>query len=129
MNRFGDGDYIIYLHADERKWRVVLEAFESIHENASSVGIESLVSIQPPIPAQSWQDYRYGELHTKVAAAVRDIGFEVFDLYDTLAQHPPTSLRVSPADNHANTDAHRLIAEALLPEVSRRLDVLGPDAR
>lgn len=128
VDRYGGGDYIAYLHADERKWRAVLNAFESIHRNASSRGIDSLLFIQPAIPEKTWENYLYADLHRQVADAARATGFDVLDLYETYARHPPASLRASPTDNHSNTDAHRLIAETLLDEVARRLADRAPDA-
>ena len=88
---------------------------ETIHYPDKQVEreIPILMIIFPFIPAESWDDYQYRNLHEKVAAAGAAAGFEVLDLYDVFAASEPSSLRNSDKDPHPNGLAFGLVAEVV----------------
>src|SRR5262245_2300271 len=93
----GGGDYIRYLHAPGReKWRSVEQAFRSIGEDARGAGAWVVVAIFPITPKTSWSDYRYADLHARVARAALSRGFTVVDLLPVFRGRDPRDLVVSP---------------------------------
>ncbi len=112
--RWGDGDYLRYLHAPDRgKWRSVVEAFDAIARMTRRRDVRVVVAIFPLIPRREWRGYPYADLHRQVAGAARAKGFEVVDLLEVLSRHDPRDLRLTKEDDHPSRLGHRLVAEAL----------------
>jgi len=70
---FGGGNYIKYLHIENRKkWQSVLKAFGDIREMTQKRSIEVLVVIFPMIPNQQcWSRYSYQDIHKQVSSAAK----------------------------------------------------------
>ena len=80
-----------------------------------------LVVVFPFFPKTgSWDDYKYRNLHEKVAAAARDAGLEVLDLYEAFAGRDPVRLRNSVEDPHPNGEAYALAADAVVEFLAAR---------
>ncbi|PYQ14309.1 MAG: hypothetical protein DMF80_12660 [Acidobacteria bacterium] len=132
VRRYGDGDYIRSLYGDPRKWKNVVDAFASIRQVTRAAGIQVVVVIFPLTTVDEWAQYRYADIHQKVARTAAAAGFEVLDLLPVFARHPPSDVRLADSDAHPNELGHRLAAEAtaarLLASTSRSSRASGPTA-
>lgn len=124
--RYGDGDYHRYLHFQPEKWGSVVAGFERMAALVGAAGIPLLVAIFPRTPAASgWSDYRYTDLHARVAAEAERNGLRVVDLLEVFAQHDPARLRLGRHDRHPTPFGHALAAQALYAPVR---ELLGESA-
>ena len=114
IKTLGGGDYIRYLHErDNDKWKSVQAAFSSMQETVKGKDIPVLLAIFPFMQGDKWADYQYGDLHSQVANAGKDSGFNTIDLADVYSMHPQELLMVAPDDGHPNALGHKLAAEAI----------------
>ena len=120
IRAYGRGDRIRYLHAEEgRKWRSVLEAFDSIRDTLEGPGTPVLLVLLPA-RRDSWPEYGYHDLGSQVRSAAEARGFHVLDLYDDFAAYSLAELRVGPRDGHPSVLAHRIAARAIHRWMSHR---------
>ena len=121
QKRFGGGDYYVYLHAQQRKWQSVVDAFSDIHQVAERRNIKVLVAIFPMItPAfkgNAWTRYPYARLHKQVADLAAANGFRVVDLRDAFSEYPSQDLVFSGTDDHPNARGHEVAAQAIEKEL------------
>lgn len=102
------------LHADPRKWKSVLRAFDDMREVAREHRFRILLVQFPEIAARRWPPrYALADVHAQVAAAARARGFEVLDLTSAFRRYPAKDLRISRHDGHPTALGHRIAAEEI----------------
>jgi lysophospholipase L1-like esterase len=116
IKRLGNSNFWRWLHHPETaNWRSVLSGLDELHRSTEPRGVPVVMLIFPLIPAEDWEDYtRFLDLHAQVAAAGRERGFHVLDLYERFRQHDLKELILGDGDFHPTALGHRLVSEALM---------------
>ena len=118
----GQGEIDRYLQPhlnDLARW-----AFESMATEVRQMGAQPVWALIPMPNAQTRDTPEAAKLLISMAV---DAGFLVIDMQDVYAGHDPRSLTLNEADNHPNTEGHRIIADRLYRELAAlRPDILAP---
>ncbi|RKY21889.1 MAG: hypothetical protein DRQ55_02905 [Planctomycetota bacterium] len=117
--RLGGGDPFRLLHAEgTRTWASVQDAFLRMGRAAQAAGLDMLVVLFPlgRVPADP-AEYRYADLHARVAAAAREAGLEVLDLVPAYAAVADGPVYLLP-DLHPNPLGHEIAAAAVAERLS-----------
>jgi lysophospholipase L1-like esterase len=101
-------------------WQRTRGDLRAMKQRAEVGGARLLVAVLPLLVGLDG-DYPFASVHADVAAACAELGVEHVDLLPALQGRDPATLWVHPVDLHPNGEAHRIIAEALAPEIAARL--------
>jgi hypothetical protein len=100
-------------------WRQCQDALRELSGLCRDVRIGLRLIIIPELHAPG-APYAFRDVHRLVTAAADREGIPVLDLVDAFDGVDPPSLWVSRGDAHPSASAHRIIANALFKEMTRR---------
>lgn len=126
----GDGDYFEYLHTEgDEGWSKVLESFELVKRMAHNSRGDEIPVILMLIPSfrdiESWEDYPYAELHSRLNREGRLRGFDVLDLAAEFALWDVAPKELTDQADLPNVEGHRRIAIAIRARLMRSFPCLN----
>ena len=113
----------MYDRPNEAGWARTREYLSRMKAAQEAHGGQLLVALWPLLVGLEGR-YPFADVHERLRRVCERRGIPCVDLLPSLAGRSSASLWAEPGDWHPNEVAHRLAAEALVPEVRRLLD--GP---
>lgn len=109
-------DEYLVVARDEARWRRAGRALERLGRAIRDDGARAVFVISPVL--ESWERYRWSELHARVGATAEAAGFVVVDpIEEWRGVHDPVELR-SPGDNlHYGRAGNRVLGETIATAV------------
>jgi lysophospholipase L1-like esterase len=103
---------------DFEGWILTQKSFAKLGKYANDRNIPVVVAMIPDI--HNLKNYPFGFIHKKIKKLSEDNGFEFVDLYDSFKNiEKPEEIWAMPGDPHPNAKGHQLIANQLLPVLSK----------
>ena len=118
IERYGGGDYFLYLHRYPPAWQTVTNSFARLGQWSRELHVPVMVAIFPDLSRPA-AGYPYAVVHDQVAAAARAAGLDVLDLRPAYDAEPRELTRISAADAHPSPLGHQLAARAILEAVEQ----------
>ena len=95
-------------------WDECRQAIAELREATEALGVPLVMVVMPVFDSQFDHQYRYRELHRKIARVARELEIPVLDLLATYRRVDARRLAVEPfTDPHPNELAHRIAADEL----------------
>jgi len=103
---------------DFEGWILTKKSFAKLGKYANDRNIPVVVAMIPDI--HNLKNYPFGFIHKKIKKLSEDNGFEFVDLYDSFKNiEKPEEIWAMTGDPHPNAKGHQLIANQLLPVLSK----------
>ena len=113
LDRFGDGDYYQYLHAEPRSWQSVIDAFAEMSRATRETRTPLILAILTGGRHNDWKHYPYRALHEQIGTAAAEQHMTVADTLPFMSRFAPQVTRISRHDDHFSPKGHMVVARAL----------------
>jgi lysophospholipase L1-like esterase len=110
----------MYTDANAEGWQRTQAFIHKMDERTRAQGGRFMIALWPLL-VDLGPRYPFAETHEILRRFAETSGIPFLDLRPALAVRPAAALWVHPLDRHPNEIAHRLAADALAPEVAKRL--------
>jgi lysophospholipase L1-like esterase len=118
----------MYGPANAEGWKATRRTMRDMDRQARSRGAAFAVALWPLL-VDLEGGYPFAEATETIRSFCAEKSIPFVDLRAALRDHPTAALWVAAGDRHPNADAHRLVAEALVPVVLRLAQSIQPPPR
>jgi lysophospholipase L1-like esterase len=113
-------DAVVAAYRNQQAFTAHTGDLRRFKETCDRLDVRLLVATFPHI-VSPWAEYRYRDVHLKLAGFWESLGVPAIDLLAAFEKHYYRDLQASVFDSHPNELAHRIAAGEIYAELSRRM--------
>jgi len=117
-----EDDFYTALYSKNSTWQSLSDSFKEIDSAAKKKNIKVVVVIFPIL--KNLQDYKWAEIHSRVAQRAEKNGFYVIDILDEYKKYKDEELKIQDTDiYHPNRLGHEIAADAIYKRLLNIINV------